>query len=135
MKSKPFLLLGVLVLICYAFVSFSLNNVPGIHENIASAIRAGNAKQLATYFNSAVEITLPGKEGTFSKGQAELVMKDFFTRTPPSSFILEQKGGSSGGSQFLIGTYKSQNKIFKAYILMKPVEGQLLIQQIQFECD
>jgi hypothetical protein len=109
------------------------NELPGISENIAAAIRAGNSKSLAMYFNSTLEITLPGKEGTFSKVQAEMVMKDFFAKNPPTSFDVNQKGTSSGGSQFMIGTFKSNNKLYKTYFLLKPVDGQLLIQQLQFE--
>jgi hypothetical protein len=107
--------------------------LPGISENIASAIRSGNSKSLAIYFNSTIEITLPGKEGTFSKVQAEMVMRDFFIKNPPASFEINQKGSSSGGSQFIIGTYKSNNKVYKTYMLLKPFDGQLLIQQFQFE--
>lgn len=107
--------------------------LPGVSESIASAIRSGNSKVLSTYFNTTIEITLPGKEGTFSKVQAEMVMKDFFSKYPPSGFDVNQKGSSSGGSQFIIGTYKSNNKIYKTYMLLKLVDGQLLIQQLQFE--
>jgi len=114
-------------------VSAKTIELPGISENIASAIRSGNSKLLTTYFNSTIEITLPGKEGTFSKVQAEMVMKDFFSKYPPASFDINQKGSSSGGSQFIIGTYKSNNKVYKTYLLLKPVDGQLLIQQLQFE--
>jgi hypothetical protein len=110
-------------------------SLPGILENIVLAIKSGNSKSLAGYFNSTVEITLPGKEGTFSKVQAEMIMKDFFLKNPPASYIVDQKGSSSGGAQFIIGTYKSSNKVYKTYILLKPTEGQTLIQQLQFEID
>jgi hypothetical protein len=133
MKQKSILLL---LFICNLWLSslFAMSNeMPGISENIAAAIRTGNSKALASYFNTTLEITLPGKEGTFSKVQAEMVMKDFFAKNPPSAFDINQKGTSSGGSQFIIGTYKSNNKIFKTYFLLKPIDGQLLIQQLQFE--
>lgn len=109
--------------------------IPGIQENIAIALRTGNSKVLATYFSSTIEISLPTKEGTFSKVQSELIMKDFFSKNPPSSFVIDQKGSSSGGAMFMIGTYKSNNKIYKTYILLKPFENQMLIQQIQFETE
>ncbi|MBK7029378.1 MAG: DUF4783 domain-containing protein [Bacteroidales bacterium] len=134
---KQYILQILVFLVIAGMVSGSTVSliVPGVHENIASAIRSGNSKSLAIYFSSTVEITIPGKEGTFSKVQAEMVMKDFFSKIPPSSFVLDQKGNSVGGSQFIIGTYKSNNQVYKAYILLKPIEGSMLIQQIQFEAD
>lgn len=107
----------------------------GIIESVAAAFRTGNSKELARYFSSSVEITLPEKDGTFSKVQAEMVMKDFFTKNPPASFSINQQGSSSGGSQFMIGSYKSSGKVFRTYVLFKPVSGQLFIQQIEIETD
>ena len=125
-----------LFIFCYFWFNPYLaesKDLPGITENITYAIRTGNSKSLAVYFNSTIEITLPGKEGTFSKVQAEMVIKDFFLKNPPAAFDINQKVSSSGGSQFIIGTYKSGNKVYKVYLLLKPFDGQLLIQQLQFE--
>ncbi|MFZ4546980.1 MAG: DUF4783 domain-containing protein [Bacteroidales bacterium] len=108
---------------------------PGLSENIAAAIKAGNSKDLAVYFGSTVEIILPGSDGAFSKAQAEMIMKNFFAKTPPISFTVNQKGNSAGGAQFIIGTYKSKAETLNVYILMKPVSNQLMIQQIHFETD
>lgn len=106
-----------------------------ITDNITAAIRSGNSKQLAGYFGNAVELVLPGKEGTFSKAQCEMLMKDFFANQPPASFVVNQKGSSAGGSMFMIGTYKSGKSSFKTYILLKPADKQMTIQQLQFEGD
>jgi hypothetical protein len=133
MKLKTLLLFLCIINSWFATIYAMSNELPGISENIAAAIRTGNSKSLAMYFNTTLEISLPGKEGTFSKVQAEMVMKDFFSKNPPTAFDVNQKGTSSGGSQFIIGTYKSNNKVYKTYFLLKPVEGQLLIQQLQFE--
>jgi hypothetical protein len=108
---------------------------PGLAEAIASSIKAGNSRELAKYFGPTVEVITPGSEGAFSKSQAEVIMKDFFTRSVPVSFVINQKGNSSGGSQFLIGTYRSKTETLNVYILLKPVSGQLLIQQLHFETD
>jgi len=107
----------------------------GVLESVATAIRTGNSKELAKYFATTVEVTLPEKDGSFSKVQAEMVMKDFFTKNAPSSFSVNQQGTSTGGSQFMIGSYKSGSKVFRTYLLFKPVNGQLFIQQIEFETE
>lgn len=111
------------------------NEPPGLIENITAAIKAGNSKDLSKYFGPTVEIILPGIDGAFSKAQSEMIMKDFFAKSAPVSFVVNQKGNSAGGSQFLIGTYRSKNETLNVYILLKPVSNQLLIQQIHFETD
>jgi hypothetical protein len=132
--------LGILTL-CLSVFLFTNSIViahepPGLVDNIAAAIKAGNSKELAKYFGPTVEIILPGIEGAYSKAQAEIIMKDFFTRFAPVSFVVNQnKMNSSGGSQFIIGTYKSKDEILNVYILLKPVSNQFVIQQIHFEAD
>ncbi len=113
----------------------SARQLPGPVENIAAAIKAGNSKELAKYFGPTVEIILPGIDGAFSKAQSEMIMKDFFAKSAPVSFVVNQKSNSAGGSQFIIGTYKSKTETLIVNILLKPVSNQLLIQQIHFETD
>ena len=108
---------------------------PGVVENITAAIRTGNSAELAKYFNSSLEIALPGNDGAFSKAQGEMIMKNFFAKSAPVSFTVNQKGNSAGGAQFLIGTYKTKTETLNVYILLKPVNNQLLIQQMRFEAD
>ncbi len=109
--------------------------VPGPVESITAAIKAGNSAELAKSFGPSLEIILPGSDGAFSKAQAEMIMKNFFTKYPPVSFVVNQKGNSAGGAQYIIGTYKSKSETLNVYILLKPVSNQLLIQQLNFEAD
>jgi hypothetical protein len=108
---------------------------PGVIDAIAAAIRGANAGELAKYFSNTVEIMIPGKEGTFSKSQAVMIIKDFFEKNAASSFSTNQQGSSNGGAQFMIGTYKSGKVIYHVYVLIKPVAGQMLIQQLHFESE
>jgi hypothetical protein len=106
---------------------------PGVNESIAAAIKTGNSAELAKYFNNTVEIQIPGNEGTFSKNQAEMIIKEFFAKNPSAGYTTNQQGSSNGGAQFMIGTYKSGKLIFHVYILVKPVSGKMLVQQLHFE--
>lgn len=108
---------------------------PGIVEDITAAIKAGNSKDMAKYFAPTLEIILPGSDGAFSKAQAEMIIKDFFAKSAPVSFVVNQKGNSAGGAQFIIGTYKNKSEKLNVYILLKPVNSQLMIQQMHFEAD
>ena len=57
--------------------SFTLQN-SGIDE-VIGALRSGNSSELAKYFDDNVELTIPDKSDNYSKAQAQLIVKDFFS--------------------------------------------------------
>ena len=70
------------------FLTLSLGFAPltkDIGNDIAAAIRAGNARQLSGFFNNNVDLTVLGKEEMYSKAQAEQILRDFFQKNAPRS--------------------------------------------------
>lgn len=104
-----------------------------ITASIAAAINSGDSKKLASYFNSSIDLTVPGTDGTYSKSQAEMIVKSFFSKFPPLSFKINQQGSSNEGSQFAIGTMYTKTSTFRTYFLIKKVNNTPLIHQLQFE--
>jgi len=100
---------------------------------ITAAIKAGNSKDLSVYFNSNIELTVLDNDGTYSKSQAEIIMKDFFSKNPPQDFTINHNGSSKDMSQYYIGSYKTKQQTFRIYFLMKPGDEKMLIQQLQIE--
>lgn len=100
---------------------------------VASAIRAGDAQKLASYFAATIDLTVPGSEGTYSRSQAELIVKGFFSANPPSSFVIQHQGTSAESSSFCIGRMDSGDSHFRVYFLVKTINGTALITQLQFE--
>ncbi len=106
-----------------------------LNPQIISAIKSANAKELSIWFNNPIDLTTPGNEGTYSKAQAEMIVKGFFQKYPPSSFAFNHQGKSNDGAQYAIGTYKSGTSSFRTYLLLKVISGQPLIHQLKFESD
>lgn len=104
-------------------------------EEIAKLIRKGDARELSRNFNVSVQLTLPENEGRFSRTQAELIIRDFFSKYPPKSFSISHQGASSDGSRYYIGVYKTTNVTFRSYFLLKLVSDKSLIHQLRFEDD
>ena len=117
------------------FSSLTTNLVAqnSIAGEVSNAIKNGNSKDLAKNFYSSIDLTVPGNEGTFSKSQAELIVKDFFTKNPPKSFAINHQGTSADGSQYSIGTYTSSSISYRTYFIIKKFSDTYYIQQIQFE--
>lgn len=120
-------LLGLVI-----FASTDMRLLNGDMERIGLAIQTGNSKELAKYFDASVEIIIGEKEETYSKAQAEMVLKDFFTKNKPASFKLIHNG-SSQGSQYGIGTLITDKGSYRTYILLKQKGETLFIQEIRFE--
>ena len=118
-----------LIVTCLLLSSFFL--VGGIEE-IITALKEGNAGQIAKYFDNTVEITLPGKSNNYPKAQGETVLKDFFNNSPVKSFEILHKGENSG-SQFCIGTFVNSSGTYRVTIFMKQKADRQMIQEIRFE--
>lgn len=103
-------------------------------DNISSAIKGGNSKALAEYFDNTVEVKILNKEGAYSKSQAEAIVKDFFTKNPPKSFSFIHDGPSGGNNaHYAIGSFVTDKGKFRTYVYMKKVNDKFLIQELSFE--
>ena len=100
---------------------------------VASAIQAGSATEVAKYFNAMIDLTLPGYDDTYSKTQAGQIMKEFFSQNPVKSFKITRQGSSPDGSQYSIGSLDTGKKVFRVYFLIKSVNGQNLVHQLQVQ--
>ncbi len=119
------------------FISFSLlsytTRLPGI-DDVVSALNSGNAAQVAKYFDNTVDITLPQKSNSYSRSQAEVILKDFLTNNPVRSFTVKHKGDNAG-SEFCIGTLVTKNGSYRTTIFMKQKADKQFLQDIRFEHD
>ncbi|HQW82914.1 MAG TPA: DUF4783 domain-containing protein [Ferruginibacter sp.] len=101
-------------------------------DEVINAMKAGNASEVAKYFDNTIELNLPTKSNNYSKSQAELVLKDFFTTNVVKSFAVIHKGENSG-SQYCIGTLVTKNGSFRTTIFMKQKGDKQFIQEITLE--
>ena len=123
---KQFFTLSIAVALLSSFVIYA-----GIDEVIA-AMKTGNASLVAKYFDNNVEISMPDKSNSYSKSQAELVLKDFFASNPVKSFEIIHKG-ENAGSQYCIGTLQTKNGTYRTTIFMKQKGDGQVLQELRFE--
>jgi hypothetical protein len=103
-------------------------------EEVLSALKAGNATQLSKYFDTRVDITLPNKSDNFSRNQAEMILKDFFSSNGVKNFQVKHKG-QMNGSQFCIGSLQTRNGNFRTKLYMKQKGDQQVVQEIAFQSE
>ena len=103
-------------------------------EQVLVALRTGNATELAKYFDSRVDISLPNKSDNYSKNQAEMILKDFFASNEVKGFKVKHQG-ENNGSQFCIGLLQTKNGNFRTKLYMKKKGSQQVVQEIAFQAE
>ncbi len=115
--------------ICFPFWGLADN-----FDDVANAIKTGNAKDVAKYFNTNVELTVLDNEGVYSKQQAEIILKSFFAQNPPKSVIIQHRGASAQqGARFAVAIYESVQSKYRTYIFMKDSGSGMMINELRFE--
>jgi hypothetical protein len=125
---KPFFTLTFAVL----FIALSaFKSLSGL-EDVISALRTGNATELAKYVDDNIEITLPDKSDSYSRAQAIIILQDFFTSNGVKGFSVTHQG-DNGGSQFCVGTLQTRSGNYRTTVFMKTKNGKQLVKEIRFQ--
>lgn len=85
-------------------------------NDVSVFFKTGSSKELAKYFDQAINLNINGNQGDFSKNQAEYILKDFFIKYPPTDFKILHKGGSPGPTMFYVGSYTTDSNQFRILI-------------------
>jgi hypothetical protein len=101
-------------------------------DDVINALKAGNAAQLSAYFDDKIELSLPDKSDSYSRAQAQLIVKDFFSNNGIKGFELKHKGDGPNG-HFCIGTLQTNAGNFRTNVLMKMKNGKEVVKEIRFQ--
>lgn len=117
------------------FISiFSYQSVKAdILDDVANALRSGDAKAVSRYFGNTIDLTIINQEEVYSKVQAEQILRDFFSKNAPRSFTIIHKGESKEGARYAIGTFiTSQGVQYRTYFYIKQSGLSGTIQELRF---
>ena len=101
-------------------------------DQVINALGNGDATEVSKYFDETVELTLPEKSDNYSKAQALLILKDFFSINEIKSFEVKHKGEQSGG-QFCIGTLQTKAGNYRTTVFMKTKGKKEVVKEIRFQ--
>lgn len=101
-------------------------------DDITLAMRSGNINQLSRYLDTRVDISLPEKSDTYSKSQAEMIIRDFFNTNVVRNFLVKHKGENSG-LEFCIGVLQTRNGDYRTTLFIKQKGDRLLLQELRFQ--
>ncbi|PSR04382.1 MAG: DUF4783 domain-containing protein [Bacteroidetes bacterium SW_10_40_5] len=104
-----------------------------IFDNLAVAVKSGNAKEVSKFLGSKVDIQIMKEEDVYNKTKAETRLKEFFTKHQPKKFNLIHKGSSKDGSKFAIGKLHTDRGVFRTYFFVKEEGNSMRVKEIRFE--
>lgn len=116
----------------FIILSINSNLLAQIPSDIIYAIKTGNTSKLITFFYEEVELAINEKEGNYSLAQAEVVLKEFFSKNKPESFEIKHDG-TQGELNFIVGELLTNNGKYRTYIYSKIVNNKKHIYQLRFE--
>jgi hypothetical protein len=99
---------------------------------VANALKSGNAGEVSKYFDNTIEMSLSETSKSFSKNQAQLVLRQFFSNNPVKDFKVIHESENEG-SQYCIGNLTTTNGVFRTTIYMKQKGDKQLVQEMRFE--
>ena len=113
-------------------LSFSIAFAQAPLESIRSSFGAGNVGGISRHFDKAVSLSITGSQDTYSRSQAEMVLRDFFNKNAPKAMNIEHNGENNSGS-YAIGTLVTSNGNYRAYFALRHKESGYFIQEIRIE--
>lgn len=135
---KLMYVLGV-VLLGGIITAFTLSAAPfrstavGPFEDVVSSIKQGDVSALSRYLDNTVEINISGKSNSYSKSQAEIILKDFFAKNQVKSFELIHQGEGGGGSRFGIGNMGTSGGAYRTSFFLQKKGGSMVLNELRFE--
>ena len=105
------------------------------YESIEKAFESNNEEALATYCGEKVLMSVLGEEGVYSRSQAQLVLKNYFSKWPSGTFKFYFKGKESSEGSFCIGKYSVGSNDFRVTINFKNTNQTYLIESLNIDKD
>ena len=103
------------------------------YSSIEKAFISNDASDIVALGKDKMLINILGKEGAYSQSQANLVLKDFFTKKPGSTFKFIFKGKESTDGSFAIGTYDSKGESYRVTLHFKKIGADFKIESLIIE--
>lgn len=119
-----------LVILFISLFSFSFTS-RDITDDVASALKQGNASELVKHFAEKVSIKVLNQEDLLSKSQAQALIEDFFSRHKVKNYQTSHTSIVNGDQQFITGALDTNTGKFRISIL---VRGSV-ISQFRIEND
>jgi hypothetical protein len=104
-------------------------------DDVVTSLNGNSIENIVRYFDNVVDITLNNNQSTYSKSQAEMVIRNFFSKNAIYAFRIKYKGNASDDNSFyLIGDLKTNGHgVFRVYFFFKQKGKEHYLQEMKIE--
>lgn len=127
-------LLLILVSLFYSISTTSAQQSDVI-DVLAKYFSAADAPKISSMFSSTLELDILSEEDLHSKAQAELIMRDFFSKNKPVSIKIIQRLSSNPDYKLAVFLMSTSKDKFRVSISLSSNDEGFLIKQIRIEYD
>ena len=120
------------VRILFVSLIFTLLSFDYATDEVVSAIKVGDAQKMSKYFDSMVDITLKDRSHSYSRSQAEMILRDFFTHSGVKNFKVVHRGNSND-SEYCVGSLATKSGEYRTTIFMRIRGDRKVLQEVRFE--
>ncbi|WP_379018863.1 DUF4783 domain-containing protein [Parapedobacter deserti] len=111
----------------------TLAHTNDVVDDIASCIRSANTKGLSKYFSSTVSMTLMNDEGMYSRVQAEIILRDFFTRNTPTGVKIAHRLDSNPNFRYVVLNLETSKDTFRVSYKLTNNENAFHVTEFRVE--
>lgn len=101
-------------------------------DEVVSAIKVGDASRMSKYFDNMVDITLKDRSYSYSRSQAEMILRDFFSNSGVKNFKVVHRGNSND-SEYCVGSLATGSGEYRTTIFMRMRGDKKFLQELRFE--
>jgi hypothetical protein len=106
-----------------------------IFDTLSGYFKASNSKEIAGYFGPMIELNILSEEGEYSKAQAELIIRDFFSKNKAGSVKVIHRLSSSSNYRFGVLALQTDQSKLRVSISLANDGNRFMIRSIRIEND
>jgi hypothetical protein len=126
MNKSIILKLFTLLLMFTLVLNVSAQSV--VLSNIERSMSIGDVAGLANYFGNAIDITINQHQSTYSRAQAQMVLRDFFKKNDAHDFNFKHAGNApTNNILFCVGNLIAGTGTFRIYMYLKQQSSKVMI--------
>lgn len=101
---------------------------------VNKTLNGASVDNMIRYFDNVVDITMNNEQSTYSKSQAQMVIRNFFSKNAVKIFRVLQSGQRNETTFFIVGDVNGGPRShYRVFLFFKQKGTLSLLQQIKFE--
>ena len=115
------------------FAITSVAHMNDVIDDISSCIRSANTKELSKYFSSTVSMTLLNDEGIYSRVQAEIILRDFFSKNAPTAVKVAHLLDSNPNFRYVVLNLETAKDTFRVSYKLTNNDNAFQVTEFRIE--